>query len=165
MEHLLSVVAQVLLGWFGAGLLTGIYHWFFDNGNPAWPLIGWHCAEFQDHHDDPDDLFNTSWLRLMAPLTFAVPFGSLAFLGLPVFWLVLAFGMAITQVVHKLAHSEVRPAWVTCLQKLGVLIGYEAHKLHHTDPYNKNYDVLNGWSNGLLDLTLGRFGPFRPTKG
>ena len=51
------------LGLAVADATSGIAHWFLDHhAQQHWPLIGRIAAEFQEHHDKPDGLYEkTFW--------------------------------------------------------------------------------------------------------
>lgn len=146
---------QIIAAWFVADLITGIYHKLVDQVLPSWtPVIGSQVIEFNEHHLDANAfLVNSFWSSFWRPLVAALPLFALAYCA-PWFFIPLGLGVAFSQTAHKWAHMPVRPAWVVVAQGLGLLISPVQHGIHHVH-FDRAYGILNGWSNGLLDLLLG----------
>ena len=144
---------QILLGWYVADLITGIYHYFIDNyGSPKTPFFGKQIEEFQIHHQRPRDfLKHNAWHSLKLPLLGSIPFFILSFIN-PYFFLPLAIGLACSQLFHKWAHQEV-PWYIWIFQVTGIILSPDEHQKHHTT-FDHSYCIVNGWSNGLLNFVL-----------
>lgn len=154
----MDILGQLLLGWFAADLLGGLFHVFVDHyASPTCPLTRAVVKDFHEHHDDRLSMLKYSRVpSLILGLLGILPFVLLAYcLGYP--WLAgsLFAGGLLTQHAHYYSHVPDRPWWASLLQQLGVWASPAAHERHHSD-FFQSYGVLNGWSHGVLDLVLGR---------
>lgn len=157
----------VLVAIFGASLVTdlvsGLVHWTWDSwGSERWPIVGRvFIRPFREHHVDP--------LAITRHDIFEVT-GASAILTVPVFglawWLArseshvvlfvssflgaAAALMVVTNQIHKWAHGD-PPSWLRFLQRLGIVIGKDAHAQHHEHPFTNAYCITHGWWNPLLD--------------
>jgi ubiquitin-conjugating enzyme E2 variant len=63
------------------------------------------------------------------------------------------FSIAIvaTNLFHKWAHAEKTNRLIYFLQKGRLLLTPHHHDLHHTEPFDSNYCITNGWLNPLLE--------------
>lgn len=154
-----GVLAQVASGWLVADLITALVHLTLDKlwGTRCqhWPFVGRIIREFHEHHDSPELMptrgFWASSTETVAASLLAV---GLAFLGLPWLWGTVFLGTALCQEVHKYAHRRQRPGWITGLQAGGLLLRPQTHAGHHDGHFNRNFGILNGWSNPLLNPVL-----------
>jgi plasmanylethanolamine desaturase len=148
------IALQIILGWYVADLITGIYHFFIDNfGSSDTPIFGNQIKDFQIHHHKPTEfLKHSNWESLKLPLLGSMPLFALAFFY-PYFFIPLAIGIAMSQLLHKWAHMS-KVAWpIKVLQTLQLIISPEEHDKHHTT-FNSHYGIVNGWSNDFLNLIL-----------
>lgn len=148
------ILIQILLGWYLADLITGIYHYFVDNyGSAKTPIFGSQIEEFQIHHHNPKAFLSYSWWEsLKLPLLGSTPLFLLAIFN-PYFFLPLAIGIAICQLTHKWSHESNPPTIIKCLQKMKIILSPEDHDLHHTT-FDSHYCIVSGWANPLLDFIL-----------
>ena len=63
----------------------------------------------------------------------------------------LALALFATNGFHCWAHMPSPPCLVAWLQQNRVVLGPEAHALHHSGAHNRSYCVTSGWLNPLLD--------------
>ena len=159
------LVTGLLVGYLLADLLSGTVHWFCDSFfAPDTPLIGRTVIHpFRDHHDHPDGIVrygfleqdSTNYIIIIPPLLFALRAGGPDVTSA---WAVFAHGLLFTfavgslgtNVFHKWAHARRVPPGVRWLQRRGIILSPEAHKLHH-DAYTHGYCVTHGWMNVMLD--------------
>ena len=67
---------------------------------------------------------------------------------------------------HFYAHGggAGRPGWVKAAQKCHLLLPPEHHVGgHHVKPHDKNFGIVNGWSNRVLNRVLSHETPSVPT--
>jgi hypothetical protein len=168
----------VILGDF----VSGIVHWAADTyGSEDMPVIGPSLVKpFRLHHVYPRDICTHGLVETIGNVCIlAVPVLSVC---LYLMWLMpqsglLAFSvvslalMAVATVAtnqfHKWAHQENPSSFARWLQRKRLVLEPQHHKLHHTQPFDVNYCITNGWLNPLLnrmkffrrlEATLGFFG-------
>lgn len=156
------VPLALLVGYLGADLLSGFFHWLFDTWwRPDTPVIGRvFVRTFREHHVDPQaitrhDFIETNGSNMLAGA--ALLAGGFALLGsdrgaelsasclLSVAWF-----LGWTSQIHKWAHMEEPPALVRALQRSRILLSREAHALHHEAPFTRSYCITSGWFNRTL---------------
>ena len=146
-----------------ADFLTATAHWFEDTYLPyseAPTLLGQISRDNEMHHFLPMTITTGSWwstMRVSVLLLVVIGIGlgaaaprwawrHRAFLG------TAAAAMAITNLVHRFQHERDcrRPAVVSALQRVGLLVSREQHSVHHAVPDQK-YGVLLGFTNWVYD--------------
>lgn len=154
---------MVLSGWFVADLITGIAHLLLDYSSrypslkKIW-ILGKVIKDFEVHHTDPDltlkfGFWETSWKTILIVGILGV---ALSFI-LPLSFVVTLFlGLISAQEFHKCAHRKENSFIIKLLQGTLILSKSE-HSLHHIEPHNKNFAVLNGWSNTLINLAVSKW--------
>lgn len=139
------------------------HKWLDSYASETHPLWGKPAQEFRKHHECATNLNHVPYLshvaafgKIMAPLFILaslVDWRTSPALGLNVVTFLLLY-MNVTE-IHKQAHRR-DPHWFArALQKTGLTLTYEQHIRHHRPPFDSEYSVLNGWSQGLtsrLDL-------------
>jgi ubiquitin-conjugating enzyme E2 variant len=99
-------------------------------------------------------------------LLWLIPESGLLAFSVVSFTMVTAATVATNQ-FHKWAHQEHPSSLARWLQRKRLVLEPEHHKRHHTQPFNVNYCITNGWLNPLLnklqffrrlEATLGFFG-------
>jgi hypothetical protein len=55
-----------------------------------------------------------------------------------------------TNQFHKWAHQESPSAFARWLQRRRLVLEPQHHKRHHTQPFDVNYCITNGWLNPIL---------------
>jgi ubiquitin-conjugating enzyme E2 variant len=162
-----TIIIAAPVAWVVADLVSGLVHWFADTyGTDETPLFGpWLIRPFRQHHSYPRDICTHGLvLTIGNSCTLAVPFqagllyllttdeevsGTQAFLSIGFNF--FAAAMVTTNVLHKWAHAERTNRVVAFLQKLRLVLTIHHHELHHTQPFDSNYCITNGWLNPLLE--------------
>jgi hypothetical protein len=120
--------------------------------------------DFKNHHPRPDalgrrDIVFLVWstvLFITLPVSVAFNLYCLAFH--PPGWLVVGFvvllaGGTLSQWFHGSLHRKTNPAFVPVMRRLGLLITPAAHQIHH-DTLTRDFSVINGWSNPVLNVVF-----------
>jgi ubiquitin-conjugating enzyme E2 variant len=160
-----TCVSALVLGVFGADLVSGLVHWAGDTwGTEAWPIIGKSLiAPFRIHHTDEEELtlhgffeINGSNCLVSLPVlagVCALPLGPghRGLLFCAAFLLSLCVWVLLTNQLHKWAHEKNPSRLVRLLQRCWLVLPPEVHRVHHTFPFVKHYCITTGWLNGPLD--------------
>ncbi len=145
------------------------YPVLLTNGqSPAYdtPVIGPNFVQpFREHHTDPKGIVrhgfvdtngNNSLISLPFMLVpwLVVPIGStVAGYLFGAFSLMLCLSVFLTNQFHKWAHMDAPPAFVTQLQRTGLILSKEHHDIHHESPYDTYYCIMVGVWDPLFDRT------------
>jgi hypothetical protein len=120
--------------------------------------------DFKKHHPMPDLLGRHGMLHLMKAPVFLITLPvslalNLAFaLTAPPAWLlvgavVLILGASMTQAFHGSLHRpDVGPV-VRAMRSAGLLMRPASHKYHH-DTLTRDFSVISGWSNPLVNVIV-----------
>ena len=155
-------VFAVPAGMAFADLVSGLIHWSADTwGRVSMPVLGKRLLHpFRVHHINPADFLrrrffdtNGDVAALATPALLAafwIPLDSTA----SVFWAVFVAAMSavglMTNQIHQWAHMREAPWPIRHLQRVGFILSYEAHALHHRPPHMTNYCIATGWCNPPL---------------
>ena len=166
LELLWLMLLAVPLGIIGGDFVSGIVHWAADTyGSEETPLIGPSLVKpFRMHHLYPRDICTHGLVELTGNVCIlAVPAlsASLYLLwllpgsGLVAFF-VICFALTAAATVatnhfHKWAHQENPSRFARWLQRTRLVLEPNHHNDHHTQPFNVNYCITNGWLNPLLN--------------
>jgi len=166
LELLWLLALAVPLGIVGGDFISGLVHWAADTyGSEDMPVIGPSLVKpFRLHHIYPRDICTHGLVETTGNVCIlAVPALSVS---LYLMWLMpdsvfLAFSvvsfalMAVATVAtnqfHKWAHQEAPSAFARWLQRKRLVLEPQHHKRHHTQPFDVNYCITNGWLNPLLN--------------
>jgi hypothetical protein len=118
--------------------------------------------DFKKHHPMPELLGRHGMWRLMKAPVFLITLPASLVLSVvialtsPPGWLivgmvVLLMGSSMTQGFHGSLHREDVGGAVRLMRRLGLLMKPSAHKYHH-DTLDRDFSVINGWSNPLVNL-------------
>ena len=117
--------------------------------------------DFKNHHPRPNSLARRSAVTLLLSgvvfigSPFIVLIIALKLWGvspeLQCFVLITMFAMTFTQFAHACAHEHSDHAFIKLLQRTGLFISPEVHDYHHV-VLVKDFAVLNGWSNPLINV-------------
>lgn len=160
------VALAIPLGVVGGDLVSGIVHWAADTyGSEETPLIGASLVKpFRLHHVYPRDICTHGLVEttgnvciLAVPLLSVTIYlmwlipesGWLAFLV--VCLALVAAATVTTNQFHKWAHQESPSSLARWLQRKRLVLEPQHHQKHHTEPFNMNYCITNGWLNPLLN--------------
>lgn len=187
LDLLWLIALAIPLGVVGGDFVSGLVHWAADTyGSEDTPMIGPSLVKpFRLHHLYPRDICTHGLVEttgnvciLAVPVLSASLYlmwltpesGLLAFLVICL-TLVSAATVATNQ-FHKWAHQENPSSFARWLQRKRLVLEPQHHHRHHTQPFNVNYCITNGWLNPLLnklkffrrlEATLGFFG-IKPAK-
>lgn len=142
-------LVQVLAAYVLVDLLSGLYHLATDRG---WNTAG-QVQMFQEHHET-NTMSGFDW----QPSLVGVP-AMLAGLWLASPFLLAAGALGIlAQVPHYYAHRRSRSpavhAAIRTLQRLGLIITPQHHAAHHREPFDRNFCIVSGWNNFLMNPLL-----------
>lgn len=163
LSTIVQAIAIVLSSWVLADLGSGILHWSVDNyGNGRTPIMGGIIAAFQGHHSAPWTITQRAFCNNVYKL--CIPFGLipvtiLTWLGAGPKTMLFATTFCVLEILsqefHKWSHmlKSETPGWVNRLQTLGLTVSRKTHGLHHLAPYEGNYSIISGVTNGVLDQT------------
>jgi len=158
----LAVPLGIVLGDF----ISGIVHWAADTyGSEDMRLIGPSLVKpFRLHHIYPRDICTHGLVETTGNVCIlAVPVLALC---LYLIWLkphsgwlafsVVSFSLAAAATVatnqfHKWAHQESPSRFARWLQRKRLVLEPQHHKRHHTQPFDVNYCITNGWLNPILN--------------
>jgi len=162
-----SVVVS-LLAFAYMDVTSGIVHLILDYA-PHWlPVLGGLARGFQFHHHDPTAIIRISWyayvshIHLLCPIVAALLVLSDASRVQRLFWFWGAVYAHLFQTTHRWAHfpPEQLPWVVRSLQDGGLLLTHERHMRHHED-LEKQFTILSGHADVLLDSALAMVPPIR----
>lgn len=160
-----AIPIGLLLGYLLADALAGGVHWLADRyfeADTRWigPIL---IAPFRAHHVDPTamtrhDFFEVSGNTALVALPVAIaaiflptPTGPGSSL-LAATTIALLFSLFATNQFHAWAHDENPPRLARRLQRMGLILTPERHRLHHgSAEYDRAYCVTSGWLNPALD--------------
>jgi plasmanylethanolamine desaturase len=167
----LSLAVVIILGapvaWILADFVSGLVHWFADTyGADDTPLFGpWLIKPFRQHHQYARDICTHNLvLTIGNSCTVAAPFQagvlylllsdeevSITKAALAFVFNLFAMAMVATNILHKWAHAEKTNWLISRFQSSRVFLSPAHHNLHHTNPFDSNYCITNGWLNPLLE--------------
>ena len=166
LELLWLVALAVPLGIVGGDFISGIVHWAADTyGSEDMRVIGPSLVKpFRLHHIYPRDICTHGLVETTGNVCIlAVPVLSLC---LYLMWLrpdsvwlafsvvsfaLMAAATVATNQFHKWAHQESPSALARWLQRRRLVLEPQHHKRHHTQPFDINYCITNGWLNPVLN--------------
>ncbi|HEU4408429.1 MAG TPA: fatty acid desaturase CarF family protein [Polyangiaceae bacterium] len=173
----LAAAASVPAAYLFVDFVSGLVHWYGDTGGDAsTPVLGpLFFRTFVEHHFDALAItrhgaaeVNGTNAFLIAPFiaaahAVAAPSGPRWALGCLMASLA-GWGLVVNQ-AHCWAHEPRPPALARLLQRLRVLLPPEHHDRHHRPPFRRNYCVLAGRCDALVERLVhpsrpaGRRGP------
>jgi plasmanylethanolamine desaturase len=166
LEMLWLVALAVPLGIVGGDFISGLVHWAADTyGSEDMKVIGPSLVKpFRLHHIYPRDICTHGLVETTGNVCIlSVPVLSV---GLYLMWLIPSSGVVafvvvsfamiaattiLTNQFHKWAHQESPSSFARWLQRNRLVLEPQHHKLHHTQPFDMNYCITNGWLNPLLN--------------
>ncbi len=168
-------LAGILLGAYGADLLSGLAHMYIDfAASDKRNLLHKELFLSRVHHHElyrPARLnYASLWfspalyaflLLVVIPVLLVMPFPPLAGKEwITPFWLSLIWFSSVSQVSHAFAHGKARHPvarrFVRILQACRLMIRPRTHLRHHRE-IDCNFSVLNGWSISFLNWVFKRW--------
>lgn len=166
LELLWLLALAIPLGIIGGDFISGLVHWAADTyGSEEMRFIGPSLVKpFRLHHVYPRDICTHGLVETTGNVCIlAVPalagclylmwwFPDSGWLSFAVasFALMTAATVATNQ-FHKWAHQENPSRLARWLQRHNLVLDPAHHKLHHTQPFDMNYCITNGWLNPVLN--------------
>lgn len=158
------VPSALLLGILGADFVSGLFHFLADNfGHEDMPVLGPNVIRpFREHHVDPRAMTKHDFIETNGNncLICVIPMATcwawvpateqLWALYFTAFFSTLLMGVFLTNQIHKWAHMEAPPGWVTKLQDWHLILPTPHHEVHHTPPFDTYYCITTGWLNAPL---------------
>jgi hypothetical protein len=160
------VALAVPLGIVGGDFISGVVHWAADTyGSEDMRVIGPSLVKpFRLHHIYPRDicthgLVETTgnvcilavpvlalflYLMWLLPDSVGLAFSAISFA-------LMASATVATNQFHKWAHQESPSDLARWLQRKRLVLEPQHHKRHHTQPFDINYCITNGWLNPILN--------------
>lgn len=163
MTRLYIAFFQIVIGFFIADVIVGMFHWFEDTYLDyciTFPILSEISKDNELHHYFPRSITAHSYIdNIKIPfsitiLVFACLFivNRYAFFKYPYFFASLAFFGISANVLHR--HSHMRecenPVIINWLQKCGILCSHSHHSAHHEKIMEK-YCVITEYNNYVLD--------------
>lgn len=158
-QHPANILLSAVFMFFWYDFFSGLLHIVLDNPEfIPFPVLGTPCLEFQWHHHIPMDLASKHFLEtcgdlntvtcLLGVIYFAVSDLSSVGTCLAAFKVLFAY---FGQYCHCMAHTPAhrRPAWVSALQRAGVMVSPQEHGRHH-QTYDDNFCIGSGVCNPLV---------------
>jgi len=141
-----------------------LFHWGCDTwGTLESPLVGKSfIRSFREHHIDPKamckhDVVETNGdnCMLVVPFLYYCVFHHTIVTEIDYFIVsgltMLSVWVSLTNQIHKWSHTDHPPAYVTLMQKSGIILNRKHHNVHHKPPFDSNYCITNGWLNGIFN--------------
>lgn len=159
-----SVLVAAALGATFIDALSYVMHRWLDNTTTSGPAARI-AFEFQVHHVRTGDVVKRGWLRnnslelglyITAPmsvLSLFLPTGGLT----AMFFAFSGVWGTLIPTVHAWSHQQKKHhVIVRWLQRARIILAPTEHRKHHHGPdcHFRSYALLNGWTNGPLDLIL-----------
>lgn len=121
--------------------------------------------DFKVHHPSPDTLGRRSLAKLVSD---TLPYGALPLALLldltivtlsPPAWMIAAgvsliVGGVFVQYFHACLHRTDPPAVIVALRRIRLLMSPAAHDVHH-DTLDRDFAIVSGWTNPLLNPLFG----------
>lgn len=156
------VGAMMAVSYLAADFFSGFVHWLFDRyGDENTPIAGPNfIRHFRDHHVDPlamtrHDFIETNGNNSLATLplmAWACAMDVTTWSGLAgaSFIVGISLGVFCTNQFHSWAHLAEVPAWISRLQRTGLILNPAHHARHHDGRFDSHYCITSGWMNRTL---------------
>ena len=160
--NLISFSLISLITFFFIDLASGLLHIVLDNPkNLSSTYIGKFADGFQQHHLNTALIVNMKLSDHLRPMGIVIVFTS--YLGLLIhgayntslYIYIVVFSLSICwmQCCHRWSHmtETKRGALITILQKSNFCLKPSEHLIHHKSPYLKNFCIMSGIFNPILN--------------
>jgi hypothetical protein len=139
---------------FIADFITGLFHWAEDTYfTQNTPLIGRIIRDNDTHHEYPYIMGRYTLLEtISSTLPFTLGITLLALICGVTSWklYLLMFILSFSNLIHKWTHMRDAPEIVKELQRLGILLSPDHHRIHHRT-LTSHYCVLTDFLNPHLE--------------
>ncbi len=169
-----QLVVGTIAGWLLADLVSGMGHYatdhLFSDTTPFGVGPTWRFS--RDLHKHPAQYQGMrSWNINRSMARFITVFHALLFLESylqrahqldfsPYVMTVMNTFLMHWSLIHDFAHGYCRDnPVVKGLQKTGIILRPQTHKTHHRPPYDKDFCLISGKMNGVLNFLADRFLP------
>lgn len=137
------VVLAYILTDFG----TALYHLLTDKGYNIKSQVGF----FRKHHEKPETMTFD-----LQPMLAGIPIFICGFFFWPYFMFSLGIFVSFAQIPHYYAHFAA-PPFVRLLQKLYIILPPARHSIHHSGKFDRDYCVVSGWTNPIVNRIANYF--------
>lgn len=158
---------------FLTDLVSGILHIVLDNHNfLQTPVLAKMAEGFQQHHINHTLITKMKLSDHLRPM--ALPLFILSCVGylihgyenvyLHVFVVSIGLGIIWMQCSHRWSHvtAAENGKFISWLQKYKFALPIKDHNQHHVDPYSRNFCIMNGSFNPILNYATRNFRAFYP---
>nr|CCC93427.1 unnamed protein product [Trypanosoma congolense IL3000] len=172
--ELLWSPVMVALAMVLSDFISGVAHWSFDTwGTPETFFFGSFIRSFREHHVNQMAITKHDFVETNADTTLPLipvllvqryflcyanagnqspPCGvNRSNVGMHVFLLTLTLFIALTNELHKWAHTPAPHYLIRLLMRCGVVLTPKVHRRHHNGRYDSCYCITTGWLNAPLD--------------
>lgn len=165
---LLFAVVMFVVTLLFTDFVSGVFHLVLDNPNNigTFPIDDM-CRGFQEHHLDPTLIYKMPLFEHVRPMTQPLVFVFLltmpleliagkTILSFQVYYCCLSFTLFYMQLCHRWAHliPKERTPVIRMLQKMRLAIPPGEHLQHHAAPYEKDFCIVNGMCNPILNFIV-----------
>ena len=159
----MNIIIQIIIGFFTADILAGLFHWFEDrylSYCTSMPFLDKITEGNELHHYFPRSMLANSYIDNIAyslPAMFVLIF--IIFLinkkfvnTYKYFFISLFIFGSLSNLFHRFSHMRdcENISVVRFFQKTGLLIPHEFHSIHH-EKANQKYCVISVYPNYVLD--------------
>ena len=158
-----SFLPYLFLAFFFALLtvdfLSGFIHWAADTwGTVELPIVGKSIIQsFRLHHSDQKGITRHNFLETNGDVAIVAVivqvFGFFLLQSFAFHYFILCYFAFLTTVgqmtnqIHKWAHQDKAPKFISFLQRYHLILSPEHHGTHHTAPHENYYCITFGWLN------------------
>ena len=163
MNKIITILIQIIIGFFLADLAAGIGHWLEDTYFHYcldYPILKSIAKANELHHFFPRDITHYTYIENMTvtlPLTilsilFIILIRPNFVLNYPFMFISFFIFSSLSNMIHRFSHERncERHSFITYLQKQKIFVSPEQHKKHHEQP-NCNFCVISPLSNYILE--------------
>jgi hypothetical protein len=158
----MNIILQIIIGFFLADVITGIFHWFEDSYLDYCidiPILSGIAKDNEMHHYFPRSIISYSYwenINVTFPLTVSILF-ILYLLNKSLFkhvYLIASFAFfsIISNLLHRFSHMREceNNQVINFLQSTGILCPHKHHSIHHIKDAEK-YCIITVYCNYILD--------------
>jgi hypothetical protein len=166
--HMENVIVSVIIGAYLADLHIGIVHYILDNCKHTNPI---QTRISTGHHKHPTAILDESLIDLFTATSISpnnaicLLYNTTSYTSSSQIISQLSFlvGTSLCQVTHQLSHfvnhaskkdkTRFKYKVVKYLQDCNIILTPKIHRVHH-QKHDRNFCILNGWANPLLNYIV-----------